>query len=259
MIKIKDVLKFSPIDSPEYYAAEGVLPQMLAAIVRALPLVKNEDGLISCSLSLAALKARVESDNPPKWNMQDVITYSDIGKIFQVFKHSKRSDFLPSKDAPNRLKSCVPLFLSAFKEYSNVPYSAWDLTDPKLANVTDPFNYALIEYYTSENQVHVDKDHFMRLRSLALTMGNGQVASDTLYKCNTTKVDKVFDMLPVSVRMCLLQVWLYHPDRANDYMIRNFNDIDSPAEYSLVPKSTDMPFIITEKKPKVKDTGDFIW
>jgi hypothetical protein len=264
MISIQTVLEKDPKASPEYYAAEGVLSKLSATIARIFPLVLNEDGLISFSLSMTELKSIFESSNVPKWNMTDPILGSEIKNMFKVFSSKDRGSFLPSKNTSNRFKRGVPLFLAAFKEYKNIPYSKWDLTDPRLKMVIDPDNLEAIEYYNSGDHVDFDLSELETLRVLTLTTSAGVVASDTAYKCNLTKINKVFDSLPRMVRHALVQTWDYNPNRANEYLIRNFNDIDKPATYNLVPLLSDTSDLLVKKEKTSdydldKDTGDNPW
>lgn len=219
--------------APEYFRSVDLLPRIMGFLVRSVPLVKNEDGLISASASLKAFGAKVDSGEL-KWDMTNVVTREQAIGMFDLLKHPSRSKFLVTKST--RFKGGVPLFLSAFKELLGIGYSAWDLSDPALGKVTDAENYSQIKFISSGETLDYTEEELLELREASLTgraKGELVVYSDTLFKCNQTS-NAEFNEIPKRVRMSLLQLWDYHPARANEYMIRNHVDIDKPAEYSLV-------------------------
>jgi hypothetical protein len=225
----REVLARDLDKEPEYYRGKDLLPNLLHFLARTMPLIKNDDGLISCSKSLAAYRTKIGNDEV-KWDANRIATSAEVLAIFKLFKSPSRSKFVAS-NVP-RYKGAVPLFLSAFKEHKNIKYSAWDLSDPKLETVTDPSCYAQIKFIADGGTIDYTEEQLNDLRVEALTMANGTISSDTQFKCNNTS-DMEFNKLPKSVRMSILQLWDYHINRANEYMIRNFEDIDKAAPFSL--------------------------
>jgi hypothetical protein len=230
---------------PEYYRDKNLLPKLLQFISRSMPLIRNEDGLISCTKSLAAYRTKLDNGEI-KWDLSRTATSSEVLTIFKFLKTPSRSKYVGS-DNP-RYKGSVPLFLSAFKEHKNIKYSAWDLTDPKLESVTDPACYAQIKFIADGGTIDYTEDELNDLRVEALTMANGTVSPDTQFKCNNTS-DIEFNKLPKSVRMSVLQIWDYNVTRASEYMIRNFEDIDKAA--SIILSADAMPLfnpVVKEEK-----------
>jgi len=262
-INIHTVLEHDPQTHPEFYAAAGILSRISATIAKVFPIVRDDSGLISFSLGMTELTKRVKSDKPPTWSFDTPVLGSELKNMFKVFSSTERGKFLPAKTPPLRFKRGVPLFLAAFKEYTDIPYSAWDLRDPRLSMVIDKDNLEVIKYYNSGDYSDFDIDHLKMLRIISLTSGAGEVSNDNQYKCNLTGIDKVFDKIPKLARFSILQTWDYRPNIANDYLIRNFNDIDKPAGYSLVPLVADtilLPKVVKEAPYDIdSDKGDVPW
>ncbi len=136
----------------------------------------------------------------------------------------------------------VPLFISAFKQYRDLQYSEWELSELHL--VTDKYNVELFEWvgvdilYTAEELQELS----LAMRTDATGKQKGKPAPASSF--NTRKTDNFeFNELPKFVKLLICQTWAYQPTCASAFAIRNLQDIDAPA----------VPLISTElfsPKPK---------
>ncbi len=240
-----------PIDVEDKYAMafyrnSNTFPELMV-LFNQITLVRNDDGLISATLTLQKMRDMVESAQL-RFRDGTVVTTDIMGSILKLIKFKSRSELLVGTQVANtRWASNVPLFMSAFKEYRNVKYSEWDFSDPKLSVLIDAECLSMIECLGTI--IEWKDDYLVELGEKMRTTGKGVMDGLTSFKANKTK-DEEFDLLPNMVKRLITQVWAFAPSIASEYAIRNLADIDAPA----VPLVGVTLFV---KKPAQTETNEW--
>jgi hypothetical protein len=133
-------------------------------------------------------------------------------------------------DARN-YSALVPLIMSAFKRYHNIPYCAWKrdelkwIVNPELckAMLFDDMPEAVIREDGFLGAPGFTKDTLLQLRDQGLTWKSGPnvgtlrnaLYTHTLYGMQGT----VFDEVPDLAQVMLTQIWCAHPENRTKYMV----------------------------------------
>ena len=125
-------------------------------------------------------------------------------------------------DARN-YSALVPLIMSAFKRYHNIPYCAWKQDEIKW--IVNPELCKAMLHFPSENRqpTAYSKDELLQLRDQGLTWKSGPnvgtlrnaLYTHTLYGMQGT----VFEEVPDLAQVMLTQIWCAHPENRTKYMV----------------------------------------
>lgn len=227
-------LKITPFTS-------WVLPQLtsfLAPIGASVP--RNSEGMYTASAFLEMLKV---------WYI-DSGQYSPefVKGVLKFITAKNRGDIVGRQTTTTRYAANVPIVFAAFKQNRNIPYSAWDLTDPKLSHILDPKLLELLQLMSTYTPKW-SPEELLELRDLASYIKTGKSAGtrrNTLSMCTIYTVPDIeFNTLPNLGKVILLQTWVCHPSIRSEYGINSLEDVDAMAP-SLVDED-----IMTEKKVEI--------
>lgn len=148
--------------------------------------------------------------------------------LYRFLMLDSRSSYLTKQytgDAKNYC-SLVPLILSAFKRYHDIPYSAWNRNELKY--VVNPTLCEAMLYEPPESSF--TKDFLLEIRDQGLLWKSGPNAgklrnplhTHTLYGLKGTP----FEMIPDLAQVMLTQIWCAHPDNRTKYMVLSPNNWD---------------------------------
>ncbi len=197
-----------------------VLPQVLAVVAEQTTLKINDDGQY-CGRATALANNNLLGLGP-EW------TYG----VYNYLQTAPRGNILAgTQTALHNLEYAahVPLYLSAFKKYRDIPYSMWST---KFLNaIVDVDCYAMMTEPLKEEYSLEDLIHFRDVASLVKT---GKTAGKVRTSNQMTTINKtgypLFDKLPRLTKVALLQVWCCHPSLRNKYMVLNPLDWDDMPE-----------------------------
>jgi hypothetical protein len=128
-------------------------------------------------------------------------------------------------DARN-YSALVPLIMSAFKRYHNIPYSAWKKDELKWV-VNPELCKAMMYEQPAPTEIGMSrgfsKDELLQLRDQGLTWKSGPnvgtlrnaLYTHTLYGMQGT----VFEEVPDLAQVMLTQIWCAHPENRTKYMV----------------------------------------
>lgn len=218
-------------DKLEYFRYPRVLPDLML-LLNKIKLVRNENGLISTTLTLAALRQEVELGQF-RFDDGTQIDTQTFGSILGFLRFSPRGQIISGKtqteETMRRWGANVPLFWSAFKQLRSVKYSEWDLTDEKLEIVLDKYNLDWLSYYKAEFEW--DDEELVNLsQQMRTNIGGktpGKLHPIKSYEHKRTE-DPVFNKLPVHVKLNLCDQWLFNKEYSSPYGLRNLKDMDLP-------------------------------
>ncbi len=188
--------------------ASWLFPAILAEFAK-LPLVKNDNGLYSSKqLYIDHIKPSVK-----------------LTALWLICRHQVRGDFVKGQtDAlMKNYSSLVPIIMSAFKRYNNVPYSAWD--PEEIFGIVEP---NLVKAMTLKELPEVTVEEILDLREYGLTTKStgvvrSAISSYTLY----LPAGNPLAELPTLAKLMMCQTWCAHPTVRTPMMILNPLDWDS--------------------------------
>lgn len=210
-----------------------VMPQLMMWLGKdnGVKLFKNpSNGLYSVELTLRNLIAQAES-GALYFEDGTALVKEDLQGIFALLSKPDRSAIIPGKATEVlRYNACVPLFMSAFKEFRNVEYEQWDWGDSWTRFVLDPqflelsknfdsvFRFSNAELLELRNQCDqkkiLDSAHAISFNFVA-------DKSDSL---------KSFIEMPRLVKLMLLQMWIFRPEHRTKYGIYHTDNLDTYPE-----------------------------
>lgn len=232
-----------------------VLPQLMALLASPQFKLKSLNGKFHFGESLKEW-AVLAAEGKLFFDDGVVLTKDALQGMFSLLRVTTRSLVIPSTASQIsaswiRYANCVPLYLSAFKQFRNIKYSQWDLTDHKLKICTDAKNYQVFESIGKEFNWTIGELIQLRdsIRMFKSGMKAGTMRSLNATYTMTSTEDAEFNQLPSNVKLILLQTWVYQPACATDYGIYNLLDPDAPA----IPIA-DPALFVPCKKDKVLPT-----
>lgn len=244
-----------------------VLPQVLAFFNHVVRLQKNATGTkISSAATLRALHADL-LEFRVKFQSGRAVTARELTMLLQYANHAPRGEILSGTQTTTenaRYSAAVPLLLSAFKEYRDVPYSAWDYADPAIAQFLDKDLQELIP--------HMDKsfDDFDLLafretgRTQKAGKNPGRQKSYVSCAAITGIDDPDFKKLPRLLKLLLCQCWVYHPTVRHPLAWTDLENLDFPADPLVdaevltepaVPATYRLPWDTGEPTPVAEKPG----
>ena len=186
--------------------------------------------------------------------------------LYRFLMLDSRSSYLTKQYKGDARSYCslVPLIMSAFKRYHNIPYCAWKkdelkyIVNPELckAMLFDDMPEAVINESGFLGAPGFIKEDLLQLRDQGLLWKSGPnvgtlrnpLYTHTLYGLKGT----VFEDVPDLAQVMLTQIWCAHPENRTKYMVLKPNDWDS------IPPSLIAPMIFTPPV-YVNTKGDLPW
>jgi hypothetical protein len=208
-----------------------VLPQVIAGIGSSWPLVKDVNGRVSFKSTISAWG--VASDRLELVLDGETISKRGITNLLKWLCLSPRGSVLGSGAKQTakewiRYSAGVPLVLSAFKEYREVPYGAWDWNDPLRSFLVDEDilawsnHFGLVQGWTDAE--------LLDFREGSLTVKTGKTQGTVRKPTSMTQVygvtDPAFKALPRLMKLNLCQLWCFHPTLRTRYTIGSHMDLD---------------------------------
>lgn len=210
--------------------ASWLLPQTLAMIARCTELQYNENGLINAQATFEA-------------NMNlDSLGSETTGAIYRYLITEPRGNIIGTASEYMEYCALVPLYMSAFKKFKDIPYTKWD-RDTLEYTVDKGLLEAMLAFVPAE----ITDEMLIEYRTH--NTYNGLPA----HKTTAVKATKnpVFDALPRLAKIMLCQVWVAHSSRRNKYMILSPYDWDDMPE-PLVAQHMELPsWMKQEVAPKL--------
>lgn len=203
------------------------MPQLMAFLNTNVKLLRNEDGKVSATLTLAKMGESVKAGEYVFDNGK-VLSPSDLQGILKLLTYKTKSKLFKAKQTSKEMlpyNAAVPLFMSAFKTYRNLGYDEWDWVDPKLSwllteNLLEAFKFTRVA------NVEFDKERLLAIREEA-TGGKDPLS---VYTLRFIKSDKEFSALPTYYGLSLLQLWVFHPSCWSQYGVFDFSNPEGKPE-----------------------------
>ena len=220
----KDVLQSAAQTTQIKSKSKWLLPQLLASWAE-IPL-EWEAGVINCEHTLMSA---LEHDTT-RQAQHRVLVYLNRGELL---------DKQTQGDNPNYC-TLVPLIMSAYKRYNNIPYETWR-TAKRLEFVVP---HQLLEAMECGEQYKtccdLGSDIIMQAREEGLTYKSGKSAGTLRSATTTWQLTGVthpdIKQLPKLAQTMLAQIWCAHPQYRNSYMILD------PTNWDAMP----LPLVSTE-------------
>lgn len=212
-----------------------LIPQLLALIASQMPPVKKGDKY-SFQATLIDIVANSKAGLIKYANGKSLST-AEVQGIFTFLNATPRGEVLGGAKQIDpkvvRYATGVPLILSAYREYKDIPYSAWDYDCENiyLKNFIDKDTLSVLEYLGSD--IEFTDSELLQFRVIGGTFKTGAKAGQTKHPNSITTINKVgndlFDALPKLLRLMLCQTWVFQPSVRSKYAITSIKDLDSLA------------------------------
>lgn len=216
----RDIRQFKQLPTHDFLTTNQtwVLPQ-LGSIFSELPTVRDDQGKISSTATLARWKEITllvgEWEQGVTWikGVLDWVTQSPRGKVLG-----------PAKQTGHRYHAGVPVVASWFKEHRGIPYSDWDLEDPRAPVIWgDLACWGDSEVLEGVKAVEVLGSEFLiSCRQNALEVKTGLKAGTLRDPKTCTNVygpPPPLKVLPRLVQLCLTQLWVWHPHQVTTWTL----------------------------------------
>lgn len=152
--------------------------------------------------------------------------------LYRFLMLDTRGSYLTKQYTGDARNYCalVPLIMSAFKRYSNIPYSAWNKDEIKWIVNPDLCEAMLYEtpesVFSPEKGVLVpywDNEKLLKLREHGLTWKSGTkqgTLKNPLYTHSLSGMQGTeFSDVPDLTQVMLTQIWCAHPENRTKYMV----------------------------------------
>jgi hypothetical protein len=153
--------------------------------------------------------------------------------LYRFLMLDTRSSYLKKQYTGDARNYCalVPLVLSAFKRYHNIPYSAWARDEIRWVVNPDLCEAMLYEIpEDTEDFSFSDTEKLLELREHGLTWKSGKnigEAKNPLYTHSLSGMHKTeFKDVPDLAQVMLTQIWCAHPENRTKYMVLNCENWD---------------------------------
>ena len=220
-----------------------MLPQMVAFFGTFKP-IKRDDGLYD-----ARMTGQYNIGKDP-WK---------VG-MYKVVNNLRRSALVKTQNTSQyaMYSALVPLILSGFKKFQNIPYSAWASED--LDILVDKNLYEAMTCAVPED---LTKKDILEARELGLLIKSGAKNGDknnpiSSWRLTGIKGTKLHG-LPALASTMLAQIWVAHPSLRSSYMVLD------PRDWDGMPDAL-IEYVVEEPKAKMFHTpakkaysGDTPW
>lgn len=192
--------------------ATWLLPQA-CSYVGSWKVVKNAEGKND---GIATVKAAIAQHSDPDW-VKGLLMFLLATPRGDIFPKTLRQtgELLP-------YSALVPLVLSAFKKYQDIPYSSWT----NISSLVDKDLLAAMQC----NPHSFTTEELLGLRQLGTTIKSGSEVGQIRQPAKATTITTTgvaeFDQLPRLAKIMLTQCWVAHPTFRHKYMVLNPNDWD---------------------------------
>jgi hypothetical protein len=188
-------------------SATWLLPQLMSFLGSIIQ-PQWVSGKISSQKTFQALGSRLDHGEIVFDNGR-VLHKQELGTMLQLCTHPHASHLFAERQTSefgSRYSSAVPLVLSALRQYQDVPYSAWDFSDPAVRHFLTPGLYELVT-----STVLLGSDSFSTDLLLQIRGDEDPTKYSACTNINRCKLDPDFYMLPRLAKLQLTQTWIYHP------------------------------------------------
>jgi hypothetical protein len=219
-------------------AGSFLVPQLLAFVASQLPLATTAEGKIKFEESVLLWIQQAKAGEV-KFNNR-AATVAELRGILSYLCAVPRGDVLGVKQIDPkfvRYATGVPLILSAYREYKDIPYSRWDWSEPVSGYtnyVLDHDMLELVPYILDHKAIDWTAETLVLYRDTAATVKSGANQGKTKPLNQVTSITGVdvpeFRALPKLLKLMLCQTWVFQPHIASKFAITNISDIDTPAE-----------------------------
>lgn len=215
-------LDFSTIPKRYPAFAYNVLPFLAIQ-----PPIKNDEGKVSATSIITKLKSSSYSAPYGEADWDDSkISGTKILEIWKFLHYCKTKEYSIGRQTANTdISSGTPLVLYAYKHQYNIPYNAWDRSDPLLVMLlTDNLSWLV------QPNLRELVPEGLDLRDLTeqfLTTGTTGIINGVLNPKASLTNNPKFNNLPKYMRYMLLQTWIYHPSVRSKNMITDWDDWDA--------------------------------
>jgi hypothetical protein len=151
--------------------------------------------------------------------------------MWKVVHKLRRSSLVKAQSQPQyaSYSTLVPLIMSGFKKYQEIPYSKWSQVGLDCIMEAN-----LLEAAMAGTLEDLDDIDIMSARDVGLLIKSGPKAGDsnnplTTWKLTGTKGTAI-GHLPTLTQTMLAQIWVAHPSLRSRYMILNPDDWDDMPE-----------------------------
>lgn len=219
----KDVLQSAARATQIKLKSKWLLPQLLAEWAK-MPLITTA-GVIDCKDTLLQ---HLEHD-ATKQAQHRVLVYLNRGEVLEKQTHGDNPHYC----------TLVPLILSAYKRYHNMPYETWRTA--KHLELIVP--HLLLEAMQCGEAFSACQDlgseRLLEIRDGGLMYKSGKAEGQMRSVTTTWQLSGVEDplvsQLPKLAQTMLTQIWCAHPTLRNNYMILDPNNWDVMPE-PLIPQ-----------------------
>jgi len=162
----------------------------------------------------------------------------DIRNILAFFRLCPPSYYSVGRESQTTAiyNGAVPLFLYAQKFYNNIEYNEWDrnCSERALQTVLGYRLSELVAITADDYKKYAANYDLENFRIRMFTDGRGDLQPYTYYKCNNVN-DSDFDRLPKTLRLMLVQGWIFNAQCRSDKMILDWSDWSNiPEAYDIV-------------------------
>lgn len=166
-----------------------------------------------------------------------------------------RSALIKGQTNPANANYCslVPLILSAYKRFNDIPYSAWDRDELKY--IIDKNLLKAVTFFPADHVLDFTTEQLLQFREHGLTIRTGPKAGQTKNILATWTLTGLqgtpLDGFPSLVTTMLSQIWVAHPSVRTNLMILdpiNLDNMPSP----LIDTDIGISSVI-RKKPVTED------
>lgn len=174
--------------------------------------VKTDRGYSATSL-FKLLKER-------EYTVEDVtFPGTRVVDFYKFFYHEDTKAYMAATQTTQPMwSSAVPIILYMYKIQHDIPYEAWDKSDPFLKYLLGRKLEWLIDFKAPE----WTSDELKELQLVALTTAStGAIRSVKSHIIAKRTMDEAFDELPRMARFMIAQIWLYSGPCRHPAMITN--------------------------------------
>ena len=220
-----------------------MLPQMIAFFGTFTP-IKRDDGLYD-----ARMTGQHNIGKDP-WK---------IG-MYKVVNNLRRSALVKTQNTSQyaMYSALVPLILSGFKKYQNIPYSAWS---PEGLDILVDKN--LCEAMLCPVPHDLSKKDILEAREVGLLIKSGAKMGEVSNPISAWRLTGIkgtkLQGLPALASTMLAQIWVAHPSLRSSYMVLDPRDWDAMPE-QLIEYTIEAPVVKMFHTPAKKTySGDTPW